>query len=296
MSGADGIRHRAADWVVALHEAGDEERADLERRFRAWQAQDERHRRVFHEMRALWDGLMPEQPRRSRAGVLVVWLLIALIAWQLPWTLWRGDAHTGTGERRVLVLEDGSRLTLDADSAVRLTLNADLRRVRLLRGRLFVKVAPDAHRPFQVVTRDGTAEALGTEYSVALEDGYTRVAVRESSVRVIPAARPAAARVLHAGEGTTLTHNHSDAPAALSPGRFDWLDGRLVFNDAPLKEVLARLSRHRPGWLVASPALPSDLRFTGVLPADDSDRALAVLADALPVKVRRLTPYVVWVQ
>ena len=295
MSGTDGIRDRAADWVVALHEAGEAERTELERRCQAWQAEDERHRRVFHEMRTLWDGLMPERPRRSRAGVLVVWLLIGLIAWQLPWTLWRGDAHTGTGERRVLVLDDGSRLTLDADSAVRLTLNADLRRVRLLRGRLFVKVAPDANRPFQVVTRHGTAEALGTEYSVTLEGERTRVAVRESSVRVIPAARPATARVLHAGEGTTLTRKRSDAPAALTPGRFDWLDGRLVFNDAPLEDVLASLSRHRPGWLLASPALPSDLRFTGVLPADDSERALAVLADALPVRVRRLTPYVVWV-
>ena len=57
----------------------------------------------------------------------------------------------------------------------------------------------------------------------------------------------------------------------------------------------AFISLTRPGWLLASPALPSDLRFTGVLPADDSERALAVLTDALPVRVRRITPYVVWV-
>jgi len=295
MSERAALRDQAADWVVALHQADGRDRAELERRCQAWQDQDERHRTLFRQMQTLWNGLDADPPRRARPGLWVLWLLIGLIAWQLPWTLWRGDAHTGAGERLVIDLEDGSRLTLDAGSAVRLDLNSDLRRVHLLRGRVFARVAKDPARPFQIVTRHGLAEALGTEYSVRLADGATRVAVKESSVRVTPAGRPSAARVLRAGQGATLTRRTVSPPAALPPGGFEWRRGRLVFNDAPLSRVLDELGRHRPGWLLASPSLPEGLHFTGVLPADDSDRALAVLADALPVRVHRLTAYAVWV-
>ncbi len=295
MNDPDAIRARAADWVVALNEAANEQKAELQRRCLAWQQEDEQHQRVFRQMLTLWDGLEQEPPKRRRTGALVVWLLIGLIAWQLPWTLWRGDAHTGAGERQVLTLDDGSHLTLNGDSAVRLDMDADLRRVRLLRGQVFVNVAPDRDRPFQVITRHGIAEALGTEYSVSLDKGATRVAVKESSVRVTPAGNPSTARVLHAGEGTTLTRGRATAPTPLAPGRFDWLRGRLVFNDAPLTQVLDTLADHRPGLLLAAPSLATDLRFTGVLPADDSDGALAVLADAMPVRVHRVTPYLVWV-
>ncbi|MFP1683821.1 FecR family protein [Alloalcanivorax sp. C16-1] len=295
MSDRTALRDQAADWVVALHQAEGPERGELERRCQAWQDQDERHRTLFRQMQTLWNGLDADPPRRARPGLWVLWLLIGLLAWQLPWTLWRGDAHTGAGERLVINLDDGSRLTLDTGSAVRLDLNADLRRVHLLRGRVFARVAKDPHRPFQIVTRHGTAEALGTEYSVQLVDNATRVAVKESSVRVTPAGHPSAARVLRAGQGATLTRRAVSPPAPLPPGDFEWRRGRLVFNDAPLDRVLDRLGAHRSGLLLASPSLPAGLHFTGVLPADDSDRALAVLAEALPVRVHRLTPYVVWV-
>ncbi|MDD2058337.1 DUF4880 domain-containing protein [Pseudomonas sp. GD03860] len=58
-----------------------------------------------------------------------------------------------------------------------------------------------------------------------------------------------------------------------------------VFHDRPLPEVLAELDRYRPGLIWSDTSRLQDLRFTGVLPLQDSDAALALLQAALPIRV-----------
>ena len=130
-----------------------------------------------------------------------------------------------------------------------------------------------------------------------LEDGFTRVAVQESTVAVTPR---------HGGDGLNLTAGQQAdlnrqgviARADTPRQRPDWADGRLAFSKAPLTEVVNRLARHRPGLLTLDDALtaPDAPRFTGVLPANDSDAALALLADTLNLEVRYLTPWYVTVR
>ena len=59
-----------------------------------------------------------------------------------------------------------------------------------------------------------------------------------------------------------------------------------------LADFVQELSRYRPGWLRCDPAV-ADLRVSGVFQIDDTDRALAAVAHALPVRVERRTRY--WV-
>ena len=182
-------------------------------------------------------------------------------------------------------------------SAIDLDYSDTTRTVELVRGELLATVAKAPDRPFQVVTRDLTATALGTEYSVRLDDGFTRVAVQESTVAVTP--RDGADGLkLTAGQQADLNRQGVIARADIPRQRPDWADGRLAFSKAPLTEVVERLARHRPGLLTLDDALaaPDAPRFTGVLPADDSDAALALLADTLNLEVRYLTPWYVTVR
>ncbi|MNT95312.1 fec operon regulator FecR [compost metagenome] len=59
-----------------------------------------------------------------------------------------------------------------------------------------------------------------------------------------------------------------------------------------LDAFLRELSRHRPGHLGCDPAI-ADLRLDGVFPLADTDRVLAMVAQTLPVDVRRTTDW--WV-
>ena len=103
---------------------------------------------------------------------------------------------------------------------------------------------------------------------------------------------------LTAGQQADLNRQGVIARADTPQQRPDWADGRLAFSKAPLTEVVERLARHRPGLLTLDHALaaPDAPRFTGVLPANDSDAALALLADTLNLEVRYLTPWYVTVR
>lgn len=59
-----------------------------------------------------------------------------------------------------------------------------------------------------------------------------------------------------------------------------------------LDHLLAELSRYRPGLLRCSEAVAS-LRITGSFQLDDTDAALALVANTLPVRIERRTRY--WV-
>jgi len=293
------IREQAAAWVLRLEEAGPEAREPVESECEAWQSADPRRRQVLGQMRQMWSAVAPARRRRRRAaGLGLVLLLAGAMGTQLPWNLWTADYRTAAGEIRDITLPDGSRVVLNSDSAMDLDYGNERRRVRLERGELLVTVEKDpAGRAFDVTTEHGAAAALGTRYGVRLDEGYTAVTVHESRVRLLP--REAAERgvTLGGGQRAHLTPEAVTAVASGKPRTPDWAQRRLVFNDTPLDEVVERLAQYRPGWLMLDGELAGrDLRFTGVVPAEDSAAALAVLAGALSLEVRSVTPYMVWLQ
>lgn len=301
MSELNRIRQQAAEWVVALQTAGADERPHLQAECDTWQAKDPRRRQVLEQIQRLWQATEPAQERRRQrrrqfTGLGAVLLAALLGAQQLPWAYWTADHRTAAGEIRTLTLPDGSRVVLNSGSAIDLDYSDTTRTVELVRGELLATVAKAPDRPFQVITRDLTATALGTQYSVRLEDGFTRVAVQESKVSVTPS-NGGDDLALSAGQQADLNRNGVIARKATPSQRPDWADGRLAFSNAPLTEVVERLARHRPGLLTLDDALAqSPRRFTGVLPADDSDAALTLLADTLNLEVRYLTPWYVTVR
>ena len=292
-----GIRDEAAAWIVCLDEAGPDERERLEADCEAWLAGDDRRRRVLEQMRKLWSAVEPGRKRRRRTAVTgLVVALAALLAGQVPWHGWTSDHRTAAGEIREVTLPDGSIALLDTATAIDVDYDDGARRIHLEHGRLLVKVR-DNDAPFRVMTEHGAATALGTRYGVRTAGDHAAATVYESRIRLVPRDAGDRAVTLAAGQRARLRRDEVRDIEPTKRGRPDWADGRLVFNDARLAEVIERLRRYRSGWLLLDDALAGDdRRFTGVLPAEDSDTALAVLADALSLRVQRFTPYVVRVE
>ncbi|HBC06535.1 MAG TPA: hypothetical protein DC046_03015, partial [Rhodospirillaceae bacterium] len=154
------------------------------------------------------------------------------------------DHVTDTGQHTKVPLPDGSMMVLNAESAVNVSFDADRRRVDLLRGEAFFDVRPDATRPFEVAAGRSLTRVVGTAFSVALQGGDTEVRVQRGHVRVTGDDGGAPVD-LTPGEGVTVTAGHAGGAAALTPQTaFAWLDGRFVFHDRPLAEVMDRLARH----------------------------------------------------
>jgi transmembrane sensor len=124
--------------------------------------------------------------------------------------------------------------------------------------------------------------ALGTRFSVRIHDHHTRIAVLEHAVEIRP--RDADVMRLEAGHAASFDERGVQATDALAVGSDSWTRGNLMVNDRPLSEVIAELARYRAGEMHCSSAV-AGIRVSGVLPIDDTDRALAILAGRFPIVI-----------
>ena len=322
-----GLDGQARAWVVRLA-SGDMTATELAA-LKVWLADSERHRQAFAEARALWQDLAalepafaaaeeaaakPPRPRQSQpSGRLVgrragrraavgaalaatlagaACLLLALFLPQLPIAL-KADYVSDAAAVLNVTLPDGSRATLDRNSAIALNFDAGRRQVELLAGEAFFEVRPDRQRPFRVLAAGGVSEAVGTAYAVRLSPEGVRVAVTEGRVAVTAAAAPGAAVTLNAGEGLRYpADGQLGAAFALDGARaLAWREGRVVFVARPLAEALAELERYHAGRILLLREGRHFSAVSGVIDLDRLDEGLAALAATHGLTAVEMTPY-----
>ncbi|WP_394559577.1 FecR domain-containing protein [Aquipseudomonas alcaligenes] len=274
-----------------------------------WRQQDELHRWAWQRVEALQSQLQtlpgslayrtlstptpPQLGRRTLLKGLVLGAGVGGLAWlgdrQAP--LWLADLRTATGQRRSLNLEDGTRLTLNTASAVDVLFDEQQRLIVLRAGEILVETAKDS-RPLLVRSAQGQMRALGTRFTVRLDDERTELTVLEHAVAVRNSAAQQEVRV-EAGQMLRFDQGPLPAPQPADPNQAQWSQGRLVIDDWRLDRLLAELGRYRPGVLECAPEV-AHLRLSGAYPLDDTDRALAAITRALPVRLQSRTRY--WVR
>ncbi len=296
----------AARWFVLLA-SGEATEAEREG-WRSWLAADPRHKAGWQRAEtamALFADIPREQAhasiealerrpalrsrkRRRVLGSIAGLLASSLIGWQ-GWRRsdWSADHYTAIGEQRSLHLADGSVLLLDTDSAIDLAFSSQLRLIHLRRGRLSLTTAPanpSPRPPLMVQTAEGRVQALGTRFTVQQSEGSTRVAVQEARVAIHLKSAADPAPVLSAGESARFDRFGLSEQRAAHPHENAWTQGMLIADDLPLAELIAELARYRQAPLIVDPST-RDLRISGTYPLADTDRALSVLADILPVRI-----------
>lgn len=295
------VARAAAQWLALLESgaATARDRADLQRwrdgcasHEQAWQkAQLLRQR--FAGLPAALAMASLDRPQPGRRAVLKCALGAAALvpaAWllsrQLPLDAWRADLHTATGERKQVLLADGSSLQLNTASAVDVDLGS--RRLTLVEGEMALQVSGAA--PMTIHTHHGQVSVGAGEVCVRQESRGCQVSVYGGTVQLRPLQGPAL--TVRGGQRISLQAAGAGAPEpfdVLQPG---WREGVLLAQDQPLGEFLEELSKHRPGVLRWAPELES-LRVTGSFRLEDTDRVLALLAASLPLQVQARTRF--WV-
>jgi len=123
-------------------------------------------------------------------GRLKAWAIAASALLAVGVGLWsfvaqRSNVYTtDLGERRTLTLPDGSVVTLDARSRMRVKYTDKERLVALEQGQARFTVAKDPLRPFRVRARNQTVVALGTQFDVELVFSAVLVTLIEGHVAV----------------------------------------------------------------------------------------------------------------
>ncbi len=263
------------------------------RRFECLKSKEDNDRAVITALKAARDQPLTRRKAVASLGVVLVGGLLGWGVWRtdLPELAlaWNADLRTGTGETRKELLADGSRIWLNTATAVNVDYSAQRRSLTLLSGEILIETAPDAARPFIVETSQGTLRALGTRFNVREMPDAIALAVFAGAVE-IRTARSDVTRILKAGQQTQFTQSKIAPPVAADRAREAWTQGVLLAEDIPLKTLVAELERYRYGRLNLAPEV-AGMRVMGAYPANDSERALSMLEDALPIRVRRILPW-----
>ena len=196
---------------------------------------------------------------------------------------------TARGERRRVDLEDGSVLTLNTGTQTEVRYTRSERRVTLHPGgEIMLDVSPDASHPFIVDTEIGRVRVTGTRFNVRHDGGQMAVAVESGSVEVIAGPwwngqrvkLPAGYGVRMAGGGETVRIQPVDVATLTA-----WRQGKTVFNDTPLAEVVREINRYRAQPIQVAPAL-ARVRISGVFDVDDTGAFLKALPALVPLRVQ----------
>lgn len=229
------------------------------------------------------------KPRFRQAGLALAASVLILAGAVYPkLDGYLADYRAGTGELRMIALEDGSTLLLNTASAVSVDYSPLQRLVTLHGGEAFFTVAADPARPFVVATEAGQIEALGTAFDVKEAGGTADVTVFEHAVKITSRGGRVKDKLVR-GERLQFSRDRIQSTERIDLQRAAaWHRRRLVFQDRPLAEVIAELDRYRPGKIVVVSAAIEKLPITGVFGIADTDVALASIEQSLPVEVRRL--------
>lgn len=218
-----------------------------------------------------------------------------------------GDFVTSTGEHKELILADGSRVTLGAQTSLSVEFTAEARNLRLNGGEAFFSVKKDPSRPFRVRALDGVITAVGTAFNVRTSGDRVTVAVMEGVVAVADAdtldvtaslnvpGSPGTVNIqrLAPGEQVTFTAR-IDEPVfqTLALTRIDpeqsarWRDGWLVYRQEPLRDVLRDVARYSAVKIEVEADLDEQLRYTGAVNTDSVGEWIAALPEVFPILIQ----------
>jgi transmembrane sensor len=323
------IYEEASDWLVK-HRTGELGEADRVA-FDSWLRTSPVHVRAYLEMAEIWEDAAALDPTTSAGvdeliaraqgeGNVValspnavdpgavtdartVWrvparaLLAASIAvvcvggGMFAWLNRAPVYSTGVGEQRSLTLEDGSMVTLDTRSRIRVRFSARERDIDLLEGQALFRVAKNDRQPFVVRSDTAAARAVGTEFDMYRQrDGITvtvlegRVAVTSSSEQrraddavLVPAGQQVA--VLGAAQVTPSAV--ADVAAATA-----WTQRRLIFESTPLAAVVEEFNRYNARRLVIAAPRLSSFHVSGVFSSTDPTLLVQFLRMQAEIAVR----------
>lgn len=194
---------------------------------------------------------------------------------------------TAPGEQKTITLRDGSSIAMNGGSELSVRLSGKERLIEMKSAEAAFDVAHDAQRPFRVTVGESRIEVLGTAFDVRRDGGKTTVNVSRGVVRVSELADPAHNVRLTMGQAVTLVDgSHALEVTQGSTETAGWRAGRLVYDNRPLSDVAADLSRAYP-TPVRAVGDAADIRFTGTLVLDDQASTLRRLEAFLPISASR---------
>lgn len=302
MSGDDKMEAEALEWALRV---GDPTFEDWDG-FTRWLDESPAHARAYDTVAAaVADGadviassapandegepatmlVAPRRPHRPWLGGAIAASLM-LVGGLWVWQAGSRDLYrieTLPGQVRTVALDAQTRVEMAGGTAIEFDRN-DPRFARLENGQALFTVRHDEARPFQVTVGEDTLVDVGTVFDVRRDGEDLSVAVSEGAVQFNPKAqdvRIAPGEVLQRhGKAGDYTLGKI-APAQIG----EWREGRVTFEDTPLRAVAADLARATGVAYAVAPG-SADHKVSGSLLVAPLREDPAALGALLGIEIR----------
>jgi len=197
-----------------------------------------------------------------------------------------------SGVRSKIVLPDGSKVWLNAESSISYKVPFDFKSRNVkLNGEAFIEVKKDGQRPFQVESGKVKVTVLGTRFNCKAfpEDTVIEVVLAEGKVKLnLTGSQTGKGIILKPGGRAVI--NKMTNQTNISTGNIEkyigWHEGKLIFDECPLSEVARRLER----WfgievIIADPKI-YDCQISTTFENESLHQILALLELASPIKTK----------
>ena len=180
------------------------------------------------------------------------------------------EVYVPRGGEYSLVLADGTKVWLNARSALRFSYPFDSLRTVYLDGEAYFEVAHNAAKPFEVKTEENTLRVLGTKFNVrAYKEQPYQVTLLEGKVQISN------------GIDTEILvpNNQLNQPSEAKTYEVipvnaklysAWTKGVFEFNNASLKDIMCQLERWYNVEVDYATEDLKDIRFTGSILKNES--------------------------
>ena len=321
----DKIDDDASLWLVRLDNGNLSEQSRKE--LKAWLTADERHQVALKSMADVWhdmDNVLMMINDESSSKSVSLWPVLtpvlkpfllaasvsflAIIIWvTMPLSVDKHSYATLIGQQMDTTFEDGSIVHLNTNSHIETEFSDEKRIIKLIKGEALFEVAHDPNRPFIVYAGDRLVQAIGTKFVVHLESENIQVTVTDGKVKMSKVAFDTtlndikelnSATILKddifiaKGEKVVAASNQTPKLTQVKAENIErelsWLDGKLVFDNERLFDVIKEINRYDDIEIVLKDPSLHNIRISGRFDLGDSEALIEAIELSFNIKSQQL--------
>lgn len=305
----------AAYWLTRLL-SGEITSAELHA-YKAWLKKDVHNEQALNEMRNLWINLRKplesDTHELSDAGfqswhrtffydgkksVIAVSLLLLITFLMAQWmNIWRYSYVTGTGEQKTWLLQDGTHMWLNTDSALdSISLNGKTR-IKMIHGEAYFETSSEQSSPLTIEADNIIIKVFNSALNVLQQNEDTFISVdrgeaivEDKNGREIVVK---ANKLFRTGTGNCFSDCYSKI-SKKSEYFSSWKNGNIIFSDQSLFSVIETVKRYEKRWIIFDSSSAKKINLSTVVDIKHLDAWYQQLGPALNVRVKIIGP-IIWI-
>lgn len=319
------IDEQASIWLVRLDNGHLSEQARKE--LKAWLAADKRHPIALKAMADIWDDMdevLNKLDEKSTSNKIALWPVLqpvfkplalaasvsffAIFIWlTMPADIQKHSYATVKGQQIDATFDDGSIIHLNTNSRIESEFSDEKRIIKLVKGEALFEVAHDPSRPFIVYAGDRLVQAIGTKFVVHLKSENVQVTVTDGKVKMSKVAINTALSDIKAldnsaiqkddiylmkGDKVSVAGNQAPTLSHIVPENIrrelSWLDGKLIFENEELFNVIEEINRYAKIEIVLKDPSLHNIRISGRFDLGDNEALIEALELSFNIQSERL--------